>query len=46
MVMEEIMFLLAVNPLGSQIDVRVLNTLTDEEQRYDLAYDLNMNLLE
>ena len=27
------------NPLGSQIDVRVLNTIS-EEQRYDFAYDL------
>ncbi|MFL2990843.1 MAG: hypothetical protein ACJZZ7_03190 [Cytophagales bacterium] len=27
------------NPLGSQIDVRILNSLTDEG-RYDLAYDL------
>ena len=27
------------NPLGSQIDVRIMNSLT-EEGRYDLAYDL------
>ena len=27
------------NPLGSQLDVRILNSLT-EEGRYDLAYDL------